>query len=113
MCRVIAQSEHRISRACCFQQRHLVVVKAERLGLGLYSIRQSGDPRGTASIGFTDTDLARCGATTALWATRALLVELSGSLVSFSGPLRVLLYQFYPRGNVLRSFQRRQLGTMK
>jgi hypothetical protein len=61
---VIPQGTYRIIRSCCLQQRYLVVVETERLGLGLCLIRQSGNPLGTTRIGFTDTDLARCSAPT-------------------------------------------------
>jgi len=110
---VFPQRTDRITRPCRLQQRYLVIVKIEPLGLGLRLIRQSGDPLGTACIGLTDTDLARCSAATALRPTGDLLIEPAGTLFSFAGRLWVLLYQFYPRGNVLGSLQRSQLSTVK
>src|SRR6202022_4052514 len=89
------------------------VCETEPLGLCLRLIRQSGNPLGTACISLTDTDLARCSAATAFRPTGGLLIEPAGSLFSFAGPLWILLYQFYPCGNVLGSLQRGQLGTMK
>jgi len=112
-CCVIPQGTYRITRPCRLQQRYLVIVETELLGLCLRLIGQSGNPLGTACIGFTDTDLARSRAATALRPAGDPLIELAGSLISFTGPLCVLLYQFYPRGNVLGSLQRGQLGTVK
>src|SRR6516162_10320537 len=110
---MIPQGTYRIVRSRCLQQRYLVIVETEFLGFGLCLIRQSGNPFGTACIGFTDTDFARCSAPTTLRATGAPPVELAENLLSFTGPLLVLLYQVNPGGNVLGSLQCGQLGTMK
>jgi len=103
---MIPQGIYRITRPYLLPQRYLVIVETEPLGLYLRLIRQSGYPLGTACIGFTDTDLTRCSAAAALRPTRALFIKIAGSLFSFTGPLWVLLYQLYPRGNVLGSLQR-------